>query len=199
MWLVLAVLAVALAAVLFVPVTIELSIVTQPESSAARVSARIGWLVFSLRTPRAGGDDERPPAARPATPGRKTRRPGRGHAGAMAVLRSPGVLRRCARLGAELLRRLWPDRIRIEARVGLDDPADTGMLVGWGYALHAFAPTRQGSSFRLEPDFSGAVFMGRADLRWSRSMASLLWPVVTFLSSPVVWRAAIRAGRSARR
>ena len=80
----------------------------------------------------------------------------------------------------------------IRARVGLDDPCDTGMLAGV-LAAGAGVPRPHAFDLEITPDFSEAILVVRAQLSWSLRPARVLWPVATFVLAPVVWR----AGRAA--
>ena len=71
------------------------------------------------------------------------------------------------------------------------------MFLGWLYATSKVHDPGRQWIVSVEPEFSGEVIEGRANLRWSRSLGSVLWPVVTFLLSPVVWRAGLRVRRAA--
>jgi hypothetical protein len=115
-----------------------------------------------------------------------------------AALRTPGLLPRCGRLLRQLVAALWPREVDASLRVGLDDPATTGVLFGGVSALAAV--TTIDWRVHVEPDFAGPVCHGRARAAWSVPPAAVLWPVVTFLAAPVVWRAAYGAwrGRPAR-
>lgn len=104
------------------------------------------------------------------------------------MLRSPGFVARSARLLAELAPLARP-RVELNARVGFEDPSDTGALLGWMYSGSVLGTWFQ---MRVEPDFRGEVLQGKISLVWKRNMASLAWPVLKFMLSPVVWRAVFR-------
>lgn len=181
--------AAVVAAVLLVPLTVDLSIAKGADGAASAV-VRFRWFGLSF-----GGG---PTAAAPA-PRRLARRPAArrrsryGWASLRAALGSPGFLRRCARLLSSIGRIARPDRLSLRGRIGFDDPAETGMFLGWLYATSATGSPRRRWLVRIEPDFSGPTFEGRADLHWSRSLGAVLWPLVTFSASPAVWRAWFRA------
>jgi hypothetical protein len=188
----LTVIGIVIAAALFAPVRVDVSMATGGADAAAGVTVRARWLVFPLPGRAARPRRRRPPRrTRPRRPSRH------GWQSIRAALQSPGFARRCVRLVAALARLARPDRMTVRGRIGLDDPADTGLFLGWLVAVRGRLASRR-AIVEIEPDFSGGVIEGRADLHWSRSLASVLWPLVTFLLSPVVWRAAMRAHRSAR-
>ena len=174
------------AAICLAPVHVE--IVLSKNAGAVRLRARIRWLVFSWRV-----DDAR--RRRHERNAAKRRRHGRrspfDRVSVRALLSSRGFAERCVRLGAGLIRWVAPDDVRASARIGFEDPSETGMFVGGALALCRGAGLRRVS---VTPDFSGEVLEGRMRVRWSRNLASALWPVVSFAASPVVWRA-VRASR----
>jgi hypothetical protein len=190
-WILLTLVAIA-AAVFFAPVTMDVSLVKDAEHAAADVRVRFQWLIFSVRT----GGRERP--SHSPNPDRRPRRSGYGWASMWAALRSPGFVRRCGRLVAGLAGVARPERVSIRGRVGFEDPADTGLLFGLLFAATALCPAPAGWHIAIDPDFGDEGLEGQAELRWSRTVASVLWPVLRFVISPAVWRAAFSARRSGR-
>jgi hypothetical protein len=176
------------AALLVLPVRVDVRLTVGPDAAGPPARARVRWLIFAWET---GGADR---AGKPGSPDRARQPPARRRGGALAALRTPGFPRRCIRLIRELRHALRPRRVVVRARVGLDDPFETGMLAG---AAAAGAVLRTPGAFDVEitPDFSDTALAGRADLSWSLRPAAVLWPIVSFLAAPVVWR----AGRAALR
>ena len=189
MWLSIAAIAIAVvvAAALFAPITVDVSVEKAGGESPTRVGVRVSWLGLSIPHGQ---------LARRSRPDRqKTKersRPSVRWATIRGALGSPGFFRRCARLVRELGRLAVPDRLQLRGQVGFEDPADTGIFLGWLYGLAASSPSSHGWSIQLEPQFAEAVVRGRLQLRWSRSIASVAWPLLTFVASPIVWRAWIR-------
>ena len=177
--------------ILVTPVEAELSAVKGADDPAVRVQARIWWLGFRLHSP----------SRRSVRESAKTRaKAGNRQASIewsslISVLRSPGFMRRFVRLVTEELRRTRPRQFELYAHLGFDDPSDTAMFLGWMFALrgHLESP---GVRIRLEPDFRDEVFEGKLNVVWSRSVGAMLWPLVRFVASPIVWRAALAARRS---
>ena len=177
MWLVLAGVAgavvVLLAIVLVTPVELELSTVKAAGNPAVRVQMRGRWL--GLRFPGRQTDSE-PAKTRPRTD--------RWHASIewsalKSVITSPGFIRRFVRLVSEELRLTRPRRFYLRARIGFDDPSDTGMFLGWIHAL-GVRSSAQASVVRVDPDFTGPVVEGEVRVTWIRSLASFVWPLATF-------------------
>ena len=101
-----------------------------------------------------------------------------------------GLGRRCTRLLRSLRRWIRIRKMRVRARFGLGDPADTGMLLGHLHALAAAAAAAlPGLDLRLEPDFQEAVLAGdvAGDLRIVPLGALPL--LVAFALSPSTLRA----------
>ena len=189
-WIAFAVLGAVAAAVLWVPVKVEVSVQKAAESPAVHVGVRCRWLVFSMRSDGAARRARKRQARARLSSGRWARH---GLSRLRAAWQSPGFVRRCLRFLGDLARLARPDRVSIHARVGFDDPADTGVFLGWLGASRGFAGTfARDTVIDIAPDFDGARIEGRADLVWSRSLAALLRPLVMFLLSPAVWRAAWR-------
>ena len=113
-----------------------------------------------------------------------------------SVMRSEGFVRRTIYLIRDLLRSLQPRRFRLQCIVGLDDPADTGRLIGVLAALR-IVPGRKRTfskhsnvAFEVTPDFTGRRCAGY----WCASMRfiplKLIGVFLVFLFSPPVFRAA---------
>jgi hypothetical protein len=112
-----------------------------------------------------------------------------------AALGTPGFPERILRVLRHIVRLITPEQLDARARVGFDDPAATGMAFGCLYALaHRTAWTSR--RWRIEPDFSGAVFEGYLRAGWSIRPLAAVWPFVRMAASPVTWKA-LRAMRRA--
>ena len=165
-----------LAIVLVTPFELELSAVKAAGNPAVRVQTSARWL--GLVFPGRRADSE------PAKAGAKTAgwQASIEWSGLKAVITSPGFMRRFVRLVSEELRLTRPRRFYLRARIGFDDPSDTGMFLGWIRAL-GVRSSSQASVVRVDPDFTGPVVEGELRVLWLRSLASFVWPLSTF----VVW------------
>jgi hypothetical protein len=180
------------AIVLVAPVRadLELDIPAEPPRRWARM--RVRWLVFIWR----GGKARRARPERSPHPRSRTDSSGRRRwRRVLAVLRTPGFLGRTGRLAVELLRALAPRTAGGLVRFGLEDPVSTGVLFGAAHAAVGLAQTA-GWELRLEPEFTGPAFAGQARFVWAVRPGVVLWPVVTFVASPITWRAACAALRA---
>jgi len=184
---VLAVIAAMVATILLVPVRIDLDVDTRRASG--RLRARVRWLFASWSITR--------PRRRVTTPKAKEqqRRSRLGFRSMLAAIRTPGFPSRVVRTLAELARLLNPVAARGDIVFGLDDPASTGELLGSLCALRLW-PGVAWHDVRLGPHFSGPAFGAVGQAAWVVRPGYLLWPVLSFLGAPVVWRAA-RAAWSA--
>jgi hypothetical protein len=133
--------------VLFSPIDLSLSIDT---TRARGLSLRLAWLFGLFRF-------------QPHKRGRKPQKQDR--ASAFRFLRLKGMRSAVAKLIRSLLRCLEVRDLEGELTIGLDDPADTGMLIGalipTGIALSQLT----GRRFTIRPSFEGAIFEGRGFIR----------------------------------
>ncbi|HQZ39958.1 MAG TPA: DUF2953 domain-containing protein [Vicinamibacterales bacterium] len=175
---------------LFVPLRAKVEF--DSEAEAAPLRWRVRWVALSVGNDR----PSRRRRARKPRPDRPSR-PRRGGAGSgprlRAALGTPGLPGRVGRLAGDLLAAVGPTDLDAAVRIGLDDPASTGMLFGRLAAVAAVCPQRW--RVHIEPDFEEATLQACGSLRWSVSPARVLWPVATFLAAPAVWRAARAAWR----
>jgi hypothetical protein len=188
---VLALIAAAVAIVVFAPVRVELEWDRTPGTVRPHVWLRARWLFFVWRSgkPRR----ERPERAAPPHVRRRAAGPSRSRR-VLAALRTPGFVRRIGRLAVELLRSLAPRAVEGWVRIGFDDPMFTGVLFGAAQAATGLARAI-GWRVRLEPEFAGPMFAGHARIEWAVRPGALLWPVGTFMASPAAWRGAVAALR----
>lgn len=87
--------------------------------------------------------------------------------------------------------------VKLRARVGLGDPADTGMLVGCVAPLLGVARAAPGLDLRLEPDFVREVLEAEARGELRAFPLLVLPPLLRFALSPSTVRG-VRALRSRR-
>jgi hypothetical protein len=109
------------------------------------------------------------------------------------VLRSRGVAGRLVRLLRDLLRSLRPRRFRVRFIIGLDDPADTGRLMGVIAPLRVLINRRDSTapniSIRVTPDYAGSRFTGYSCASVRFVPLRMMWLVLAFLFSAPVLRA----------
>lgn len=187
----LAALAAVALALLAVPVDLGFE-AHRRERTTARVTLR--WLWGGVRLPLPEGNGKR----RRARPGRRARKPRRpsGARRALAVLRSPGFPRRVVRLLGALRARVHVRRLALTARLGLDDPADTGRLWGMMGPVAALAALPATARVAITPEFTGARFELDARGEVRVVPAAILVTLVAFLLAPATLRAAFAAARA---
>jgi hypothetical protein len=161
-----------------------------------KVRWRLFWL-FGLVRPRSRNPSA-PPApdradGRPEDPPK--RRTTRRRRMVVAVLRTRGLLQRVVRLALALLRRMKVERIQLDTLFGFENPADTGFVFGCLSPVLVLAEVR-GLNIRCRPMFLEAGVRGafRATIRVRPLL--IVGPMVAFLVSPPVFRAARMAWRA---
>jgi len=177
--------AAAMLAVVFVPIQVELDCDTHRAPSLRPMQVRVRWWVFTWRS----GAERRPSVAqrrsRPAAVDPSYRRR------VLGALASPRFAARVHRLVVELLPVLVPRTAHGLVRFGFDDPASTGVVFGVAQACsRSFRPV--GWQLEMQPEFTESTLVASARIEWSIRPASLLWPLSTFIASPVTWRTGAR-------
>jgi hypothetical protein len=174
---------------LAVPVDVVFSV---EKDTDFRTRVRVGWM-FGL-IGRDIGAGKKPGKKREAEKkkGRRSIRP------LIAIVRTRGFVPRASRFLRSALRLMKVRELTIDFRVGLDSPADTGMLFAALAPATAFAQFFTPLDIRLTPDFTEEILEGRArgDLRVVPLV--LLALAVRFALSLTTLRA-VRAMRAARR
>lgn len=191
----LAILVLSVVALMAVPASL---VVHVERTVRVRTSWRIGWL-FGLVDVRLGrrklppqvptrelAEDVEPGGAK-QVPARERRfRSGAGIV--LAVVRTPGFIRRVLRLMTDLRRQVECDGLYLRAEFGLDDPADTGRLYGV-LAPIMVAATAEGFDVRCRPNFLQPGFEGAGGGRIRARPITLVGLLVGFLCSPPTLRA----------
>ncbi len=189
---------VGLVAFLAVPVDVRFSIDCR-KTWGVRASVR--WLFGLVRlwknTPSAGEKHERPAAGHKGDGRRDKQRKKRKvpWRRVRAALRSPGFLGRGLRFAADAATVLRVRSLRGTARIGLDDPADTGLLWAVLGPLHAGIATVPVADIHIEPVFAGTTFAARGTGEVRVIPGRLLFAAIAFVTSPVTLRAAWAAAR----
>lgn len=180
----LAALAAGAIAVLSVPVELLFDI---RHEATWRASVRVRWMFGLLNLPLDGGKDA---AKRPA---KKKDSKTSGVSRLWRVILDSGFRRRFARFLRDTLVALRPRDLWLRLRLGLDDPADTGMLWSVIGPLTAWAPAR----LDVAPVFPGPAFEMASHGRVRIIPAQLLGLMAGLALSPATLGAVIRQWRSA--
>jgi hypothetical protein len=102
---------------------------------------------------------------------------------------------RLLRLARSLRRAVRVKELCVRARVGLGDPAETGMLMGWAAPLLVVARAVPGMDVRIEPDFVSSVLEGEARGELRACPLLVLPPLLRFALSPGTLRSLRALGR----
>ena len=199
---VLALLVAAAALLLVVPVRVGVELHVGADETP-RVEAEARWLFLTWRPGTARqtrrARRRQPSAAPPLSPAPPVPRRRRARRRQLlAVIRTPGFPKRVGRLAADVLRTLRPRHVDARFTFGFDDPMATGIVFGASQAVSGLTGAF-GWPIRLDPEFAGPALAGDARVAWAVRPAAMLWPVVTFVASPVTWRAAHAGWRAGRR
>ena len=152
-WVLLAI--ICLVALLAVPIEIAFN-VRRHEILDGSVS--IGWLFGIIRAPLPINDSA-PSSDRPKKKiGREKKKRKDGSRRAIMVIRNAPFRQRVVRFIREFLRAINVTGLTLRARLGLDDPADTGMLWGFIGPLSGLLATIQNAVIRIEPEFMYETF-----------------------------------------
>ena len=182
---------IAFLALLAVPVDLAFSV--QRQDGRQERGGTLAWL-FGLVRLRLGKPKVRP-RAKPDHARVEGRRRERGGARRIiAMLRSEGFAWRLLRLVRDLLRRIDIRDLRMDVRVGLDDPADTGRLwaiVGPFAAMLTLPPVAR---VAIEPEFTAETLEIDGKGRIRVVPIQLLFVLLVFVLSPSTLRA-LRATR----
>ena len=182
-----------MAAMLAVPLVL---FIEAERTDKLKVRWRLFWL-FGLVKPRSRKRST-PSApqradARPAHTPKKRR--GRRRRMAVAVLRTRGLFERVVQLALALLRQVTLERLQLDTVFGFENPADTGFVYGCLSPALVMAHVR-GLNIHCHPMFleSGVRGAFRATIRVRPLL--VVGPIVAFLVSPPVFRAARVAWRT---
>jgi hypothetical protein len=125
--------------------------------ASARGELALGWMFgivrVRLRPPRRRAAARPAPKAK-AEPQRRARR-GAARRRAVELLRQAAFRRRLWQLVADLLHALHPQDLRLRMRIGLGDPADTGVL--WAIVGPLGVAVQRSGDVSIEPDFAEAA------------------------------------------
>ncbi len=148
---------------LAVPVNVDFRV-----EGMTSLSGQVGvrWIFGLVRIrfpfPRSGGPGRRPEEeSRGARARDGSEHRGRGRS-VLAALRQAAFRRRVYRLVGELLRAIHVHRVRLRMRLGMGDPADTGLLWAVMGPVNAVAQWRD-ADVRVEPDFLEPVLEFHAE------------------------------------
>ena len=188
----LASLTVLLISILCVPVD---AVLTLDTSAERKFRLRLVWL-FGLISPELGRERRKPKARQPSRAKRKRRI---GLRTIWRILRTRGLLTKIKNLVRDVLSRIKIKEIAVNLRLGLDDPADTGLVFAVIGAARPFLKLPRQYELTIQPSFSDQPFFQgylRGVLRLQP--IRLVIPLGRFVFSPTMFRV-LRVLASSRR
>lgn len=170
---------------LWVPLDLTLSLEVARE---ARLRLRLAW--FFGRLAREIGAGQRRPTQPKQKPHARPTAPRRRDIGTLfEILRVKGILRQVLRLLRDLFRQVKFRHLQVNLRIGLGDPADTGLLFAVIGSATPFLGPALSRQISLQPVFAdGAVCQGYLQGALRLRPVSLLPPLGRFIFSPPLFR-----------
>ena len=98
-------------------------------------------------------------------------------------------MKRIAKLLKNLLRTVHVHRLAVRTRLGLNDPADTGRLLGVAGPLAALLSRSRSMDLHIEPEFTTETFNFHGEGHIRIIPLQLICVVLAFLISPSTLRA----------
>ena len=166
--------------VLSIPVDLTFEIATQSTSGQ---KMRVGWL-FGLVGKDILPGKKKPPKKKKPEKVRKVKKRKRPSPGlVLSVLRTRGLVTWVAKFIRRMLRSFHFRNLDASLRLGMSDPADTGLM--YGLTWPAFLPRSSDTiRFRMEPAFEGPVFEVALQGTVRVFPAQFVANVVSFVISP---------------
>jgi hypothetical protein len=172
--------------VLSVPVDLAVRVVT-PEKPRMRLGLRwlFGLVSWEIKPEKTGEPARKAKAAGAKPPGKRA-----GQARVfLAILSTRGLVRQFLKMVRNILRHLKIGGLKVDLRLGLDDPASTGLLFAIiGPPLALWHP----SEIKLTPGFEGAVFAGELNGNIRVIPGQVVTAVLRFICSLPAMRAVKR-------
>jgi len=189
MWTGAAILLLLVLVLLSIPITLQF-IVSWPATGGNDI--RLGWAFGLVRVRVAPGE------TKPAEPGQRQHKPRQGgkpkrsskaKRNLLAVLKESKVRRRAIRFVNDLWRAVHKDKVRLCARVGLGDPADTGQLWAFLGPVAGVLSTVESASIVVQPEFLDPVLDVDARGRIRVIPLQMIGLVLALPFSPAFWLA----------
>lgn len=179
--------------VVLLAIPIELKFDLRHWEGERKSSVALVWLFGVVRLPLDSKSRPKPEQHRKvekAKEGRKRAGSGR----VLSMLQTEGFPGRVLQLARDLLRRIRIRDLSLDARLGLDDPADTGRLWDVVGPLAAILPSSRVMQISIQPDFAAEVFECQGRGHVSVIPIQVLVLLLAFALSPVTLRA-LRTGK----
>lgn len=193
-WVIVALASLVLLAVLLLSVPVD-AVLTLDTSAERKFRVRLVWL-FGLVSPELGRKTRKPEAH---PPGRAKRKRGIGWRTIWRILRIRGLLTKIKNLVRDVLSRIKIKEIAVNLRLGLDDPADAGLVFAVIGVARPFLKLPRQYEMRIEPFFSSQPsFRGHLHGVFRLQPIRLVIPLGRFVFSPTMLRV-LRVLASSRR
>lgn len=147
-------------------------------SGDRKVRTRVGWLFGRVWKDISPRKSEKPKEK----PEEKRRR---GMKPLLSLLRVKGLPGRIIRLARQILRCLKVRELEADLRVGLDDPADTGMMCAMLWPLLTPLTSSDSVRLRIVPTFEEATFEGSLHGKIRVFLIQIVGYLLVFVLSPV--------------
>jgi len=155
--------------------------------------ASVGWLFGLVRIPLqpTNKGNRQKPQKKKAERSRSQR----DELHVAAMLRSPGFLSRLIRLLHHIRGCIHIRQLRLQVRLGLDDPANTGQLWGIVGPLALAVPVPAGADVAIQPEFTGATFQIDGEGAIRIVPIEIIGILIAFTLSPTTLRGLYALGK----
>jgi len=153
LWLIITLASLSLLLVLLLSIPVNL-IFYFDTNRQPKASLSFSWM-FGLISKRLGGKKKKPKAPRKKKGKKKGSR-----FKFWGILRTTGLLKQVLLLLRGILSCIHLKKFELQLKLGLDNPADTGFLFGYIYAVRGLLPAKSGIA--INPEFSEAVIEGHS-------------------------------------
>ena len=152
-----------------------------------RNEINLGWGLGHVHKRIPLGQTRLEKSARPGSPVPR-KRTAHGAGDIMALVRQRPFRQRLSRFARDLWRSVEKDNVLVTARIGLDDPADTGRLWAFIGPVSATLTAVSGASISVAPDFARETL--EVDGQGNFRLIPLKLILITggLILSPTVWR-----------
>ena len=137
--------------------------------------------MFGLISKRLGGKKKKP-----KVPRKKKEKKKGSRFKFWGMLRTTGLLKQVLLLLKGILSCIHLKKFELQLKLGLDNPADTGFLFGYIYAVRGLLPAKSGIA--INPEFSEAVIEGHSRGIVTLTPICFVRPVSKFVFSKVSLR-----------
>lgn len=181
-----------LTAFLAIPVTLRFR-VHWPNASQDDVQLRWFFGAVRVRFSTLGDSAARAGRRGPAGARRKKERGSQRSLNIASLVRNGEFRQRVFRFMGDCWRALQKKELRLNARIGLDDPADTGQLWALVGPWQGLLAGLSNSRIDIQPDFAVETFELSSQGTLRLVPLTLVYHLTAVLVSPAVWRGLARA------